>query len=108
MQECVAYVFAKSARCPGNYHDSFGHGCLAIMLIMAQPLPGLRMDLDFMPSPIEDRPGLLIRDNFHYSDAVLVIPPALVQCLQCFDGEQTELDLRQALVEITGELDVSG
>ncbi len=77
------------------------------MLVMAQPLPRLRMNLDFMPSPIEDRPGLLIRDNFNYSDAVLVIPPALVQCLQCFDGEQTELDLRQMLVEITGQLDVS-
>ena len=64
------------------------------------------MNLDFMPSPIEERPGLLIRDNFQYSDAVLVIPPLLVQCLQCFDGEQTDLDLRRMLVDLTGELDV--
>ena len=43
---------------------------------MAQPLPRLRMDLDFMPSPVEDRPGLLIRDSYGYSDAVMIIPPA--------------------------------
>ena len=73
---------------------------------MSQPLPRLRMNLDFMPSPVEDRPGLLIRDSFQYSDATLIIPPVLVQCLQCFDGKQTPLDLRELLVRITGELDV--
>lgn len=61
-----------------------------------------------MPSPVEDRPGLLIRDSFRYSDAVLIIPPPLVECLTCFDGQQSELDLRAALVRVSGELDVSG
>lgn len=65
------------------------------------------MNLDFMPSPMEDRPGLLIRDSYGYSDAMLIIPPPLVRCLECFDGEQTELDLRESLVRITGEIDVS-
>lgn len=74
---------------------------------MAELLPRLRMDLDFMPSPVEDKPGLLIRDSYGYSDAVMIIPPPLVQCLTCFDGEQTPLDLRQLLVRMTGELDVS-
>src|SRR5580704_17592866 len=59
-----------------------------------------------MPSPVEDRPGLLIRDSLGYSDSVLIIPPPLVQTLACFDGEQTQLDLRAALVEATGELQV--
>ena len=59
-----------------------------------------------MPSPVEDRPGLLIRDSFRYSDAVLIIPPPLVQCLTCFDGQQTRLDLRAMLVEISGQLEV--
>src|SRR5687767_13928647 len=75
---------------------------------MAQTLPRLRMNLEFMPSPVEDRPGLLIRDAYGYSDAVLIIPPPLVHCLECFDGEQTEFELRQRLVEITGQLDVTG
>jgi hypothetical protein len=66
----------------------------------------LRGDLDFMPSPVEDRPGLLIRDSLRYSDAVLIIPPPLVQCLACFDGQQTRLDLRAMLVEISGQLEV--
>lgn len=57
-----------------------------------------------MPSPVEDRPGLLIRDSFHYTDAVMIVPPPLVECLTCFDGQQTDLDLRQMLVRITGDL----
>ncbi len=60
-----------------------------------------------MPSPVEDRPGLFIRDPYHYSDAMVIIPPALVRCLQCFDGRQSDLDLRAELVRLTGSLDVS-
>ena len=58
-----------------------------------------------MPSPLRERPGLLIRDPFRYSDLTLIIPPALVQCLQCFDGEQNELDIKEILVRVTGELE---
>jgi MEMO1 family protein len=64
------------------------------------------MNLDFMPSPAPDRPGLFIRDPYAYTPAMLIIPPPLVECLACFDGEQTELDLRETLVRLTGELDV--
>jgi hypothetical protein len=71
------------------------------------PLPRLRGDLDFMPSPVEDSPGLLIRDSLRYSDAILVVPPPLVPALACFDGQQTDLDLRAVLVQITGQLDIS-
>jgi hypothetical protein len=71
-------------------------------------LPRLRTSLDFMPSPIADKPGLLIRDPFRFSDATLIIPPALIQCLTFFDGVQSGLDLRAHLVRLTGDLDVSG
>jgi MEMO1 family protein len=64
------------------------------------------MNLDFMPSPAPDHPGLFIRDPYRYSDAMLIIPPVLVQCLQCFDGRQTELDLRAVLVRLTSDLEV--
>ncbi len=73
---------------------------------MSQPLPRLRMNLDFMPSPVPDHPGLLIRDPFHYSDATMIVPPPLVECLDYFDGERTEQDLRAALFQITGDLQV--
>lgn len=73
---------------------------------MSNPLPRLRMNLDFMSSPLADRPGLLIRDPYQYSDATLIIPPALVDMLQFFDGQATDLDLRQALVRLTGDLSV--
>jgi MEMO1 family protein len=70
-------------------------------------LPRLRSNLDFFPSPVEEKPGLMIRDPFHYSDAVLIIPPALVECLEFFDGERSELDLRQFLVRLTGDLEIT-
>ena len=71
---------------------------------MSDPLPRLRMDLDLMPSPIEDRPGFLMRDPRGYSDATLIVPPFLAQFLPFFDGSHTELDLREMLVRATGDI----
>jgi MEMO1 family protein len=59
-----------------------------------------------MPSPEAEHPGLLIRDPFKFSDSMLLIPPQLVACLACFDGEQTALDLRENLVRATGQIQV--
>ena len=73
---------------------------------MPEPLPRLRLGLDLMPSPDSERPGLLIRDHYKFTDHMLLVPPQLVACLACFDGEQTELDLRENLVRATGEIQV--
>lgn len=70
-------------------------------------LPRLRLNLDFSPSPDPARPGLYIRDPYHYSDATLLVPPPLVGVLECFDGIQSTLDLRSELVRITGDIQVS-
>jgi len=59
-----------------------------------------------MPSPSPEHPGLFIRDPYKFSDAMLIIPPLLVECLQCFDGLATDLDLRQVLVRLTNDLQV--
>ena len=59
-----------------------------------------------MPSPSPDHPGLFIRDPYRFSDAMLIIPPVLIESLQCFDGQQTDLDLRAMLVRLTNDLDV--
>ena len=67
-------------------------------------LPRLRTNLDFLPSPMEDKPGLVIRDPFQFSDAMLIIPPALIECLEFFDGTHTRLDLRAHLVRATGDV----
>jgi AmmeMemoRadiSam system protein B len=69
-------------------------------------LPRIRSNLDATRSPMPDRPGLLIRDPLQYSDAVLIIPPVLEECLQLFDGTHTDLDLREYLVQLTGDLQV--
>lgn len=47
-----------------------------------------------------------MRDPYRYTDAMLIIPPVLVECLSLFDGLNTELDLRAALVRLTNELEV--
>src|SRR3954454_19955288 len=60
-----------------------------------------------MPSPSEEHPGLFIHDPYKFSDAMLIIPPVLVECLDNFDGEHTGLDLRASLVQATKSLDVS-
>jgi AmmeMemoRadiSam system protein B len=73
---------------------------------VSQPLPRLRLSLDFVPSSDPEHPGLLVRDPYQFSDSMLLIPPQLVPCLACFDGQQTTLDLRAALVRITGEIQV--
>ena len=64
---------------------------------LPQFLPRLRADLDVMPSPSPEHPGLLLRDPFHYTDAILVIPPALVPALGYLDGEKSGRELSDFL-----------
>jgi len=73
---------------------------------VSELLPAFRPDLDVMPSPLPDRPGVLIRDPLGFTPNVMIVPPPLLPLLRYFDGESTELDLRQALVQLTGRLEV--
>ena len=66
-------------------------------------LPRLRADLDVMPSPSPEHPGLLLRDPYQYTDAVLVIPPGLIPALAFLDGEKTERNLLEFLAQHHGE-----
>ena len=70
-------------------------------------LPALRHDLDILPSPSKEQPGVLIRDPMGYSEAMIVVPWALARALDCFDGQHSLLDLREVLVRHTGSLDVT-
>jgi MEMO1 family protein len=71
---------------------------------MAKVLPRLRPGLDIFPSPVPERPGLLFRDPFKYTDQILIIPPLLAAGLAFFDGEQTTLDLQAYLSTRVGQL----
>ncbi len=72
--------------------------------MMSEPLPPLRPGLDIFPSPVAERPGLVLRDPFKYTEQVLIIPPLLAAGLVMFDGEQTRLDLQAYLSKLAGQL----
>jgi len=74
---------------------------------MHRRLAPLRRTLDAMPSPVADRPGLLLRDPLGYTEDVVIIPPPLVAFLRFFDGEHDEGDLAEALRRATGEIGAS-
>ncbi len=57
-----------------------------------------------MPSPVKDRPGVLLRDPFRYTEDVVIVPPPLVPFLRYFDGGHEEADLVTALFRATGEI----
>ena len=66
-------------------------------------LPALRPNLDLIPSPIPERPGLIVRDPFRYAEAMIVVPSPLVPCLAFFNGSYLESEVRQALERLTGD-----
>ena len=66
-------------------------------------LAALRPNLDLVPSPLPDRPGLLVRDPFRYAEAMIVIPSALVPCLAFFNGRYVEGEVSEALQRLTGD-----
>lgn len=74
---------------------------------MAVALPKLRLDLEFLPSPVPERPGLLVRDPYRYSDSTLIVPPPLTRGLRLLDGAHTDVDLRDYLTKASGRPDVS-
>jgi AmmeMemoRadiSam system protein B len=71
---------------------------------MSARMPALRQDLDLMPSPVADRPGLLVRDPMGFATGMLVIPPPLVPLLAIFDGQSDVADVKAALVREAGDV----
>lgn len=71
---------------------------------MNEQLPRLRRGLDIFPSPVPDRPGLLFRDPFRYTNEILIIPPLLTAALSFFDGESTLLDAQAYVSKLAGQL----
>lgn len=71
---------------------------------MSRLLPPLRRNLDLMPSPAADRPGLLVRDPFRFAESMLIIPSALVPCLAFFNGQYERAQVAEALVRLTGDI----
>lgn len=72
--------------------------------LVASILAPLRRNLELQPSPVPDRPGLFIRDPYHYAQGGLILPPELVSLLSMFDGNSDLGDLHAALVRLTGDV----
>ncbi len=87
-------VPTPGALAPAVYHE----------LSMSSRLAPLRRGLDAMPSPVEDRPGVLLRDPFGYAEGAIIVPSPLVPFLRFFDGGHDEGDLAAALHQATGEI----
>ncbi|MCI0339036.1 MAG: AmmeMemoRadiSam system protein B [Acidobacteria bacterium] len=71
---------------------------------MDKQLPRLRLGLDIIPSPLPDKPGVLFRDPFRYTEEMLIIPPLLAAGLVFFDGESTVLDVQAYLSKLAGQI----
>ncbi len=56
------------------------------------------------PSPLPERPGLLIRDPYCYTDDILIIPPLLVAALNFLDGESTMFDAVSYVSKLAGQI----
>ena len=69
---------------------------------MIDSVPPLRRGIDIMRSPIAESPGLILRDPFRYTQAVLLIPPGWIPALAILNGRSTELDLQTALSRANG------
>ncbi len=57
-----------------------------------------------MPSPLPDRPGLLIRDPFRFAENMVIVPAPLVPCLTFFDGRTPREHVTESLVRATGDV----
>ncbi|MGH9848156.1 MAG: AmmeMemoRadiSam system protein B [Blastocatellia bacterium] len=60
--------------------------------------------MDIFPSPVPERPGLLIRDPYLYTDDILIIPPLLVAALNFLDGESTMFDAMSYVSKLAGQI----
>jgi len=69
---------------------------------MNDSVPPLRRGIDIMPSPLAESPGLILRDPFRYTQAVLLIPSGWIPALALLNGKSTELELQATLARASG------
>lgn len=65
---------------------------------MSEILPKIRGGLDVIPSPLPDKPGLLLRDPYRYAEEIVWVPLPWVPALACLDGSHTLRDAQALLV----------
>jgi AmmeMemoRadiSam system protein B len=78
-----------------DFEETRGH-------VTNENIPRLRPGLDIFPSPIEESPGLILRDPFRYTQDILLIPAGWVPALALLDGKRSELELQTFLTRQNG------
>jgi AmmeMemoRadiSam system protein B len=69
---------------------------------MSENVPPLRRGIDIMASPMAESPGLILRDPFRYTQAVLLVPSGWIPALALLDGKSTEVELQATLTRASG------
>ncbi len=70
---------------------------------MTEPLPRLRR-VDAFPVEHEGRSCIALRDPAGYTDAVVVLPPPLLEIVSLFDGEHSVREIQEAIMRRHGAL----
>ncbi len=63
--------------------------------------PKLR-NVEFVPTSIGERQGLVLRDPFRYTDKILFVPREVVGIIQFFDGTKTYREIREEIFRRAG------
>ncbi len=63
--------------------------------------PKLR-NVEFIPTSVQGREGLVLRDPFLYTDKILFIPREVVGIIQFFDGTKTYLQIQEEIYRRSG------
>ena len=63
--------------------------------------PKLR-NVEFVPTSIGGRQGLVLRDPFLYTDKILFVPREVVGIIQFFDGTKTYRQIQEEILSRSG------
>ncbi len=63
--------------------------------------PKLR-NVEFIPTSVGEKQGLILRDPFLYTDKILFIPREIVGVIQFFDGTKTYRQIAEEILRLSG------
>jgi hypothetical protein len=74
-----------------------------IFILPDSDYPKLR-NVEFVPTSVGGKEGLVLRDPFLYSDRIIFVPREVVGVIQFFDGTKTYRDIQEEIFRLSGSL----